>query len=114
VELSDIEAQQAQERLIRKMGPKNYKALIERLGKNKQFLNAINTPTGQEVISLVLEMIQSGIDDILRPGLSKEEWNELYEKYLELHAALKFHGKVVKRFATYDKDKNQINKALGD
>jgi hypothetical protein len=113
VDLSEHNINQAKQRLARKMG-KNATVLLDRLGRNKQFINAIETPVGREIISLVVETIENGVDLFLQQGLSEKEWNELYPKYLELQASLKFHNKVLKKFKTYDKDKETFNKALGD
>lgn len=113
MDLSEHNVQQAKERLARKMG-KNATILLDRLGRNKQFINAIETPVGREIISLVVETIEGGVDLILRPGLNESQWNELYPKYLELQASLKLHNKVLEKFKIYDKDRETFNKALGD
>ena len=113
MDLSEHNIEQAKQKLARKMG-KNATVLLDRLGRNKQFINAIETPVGREIISLVVETIESGVDLVLKPGLSEKQWCELYPKYVELQASLKLHNKVLEKFKIYDKDRETFNKALGD
>lgn len=104
----------AKERLARKMGAKNASVLLDRLGKNKQFINAIESPAGLEIMSAVIETIADSVDKFMQPFLSEEEWCGLYKDYLELQASLRFNNKVIGIINQYNNDKFKFNKAIGD
>ena len=50
MDLSESDVNKTLKQLARKMGPENSSKLLSALGRDKQFLNAIETPIGQELL----------------------------------------------------------------
>ena len=112
--LSEASAQRAIESLSRKMGSKNTSVLLNRLGENKQFVNAIDSPAGKEILALVVRDIENLIDKIIQPGLDEKKWCDLFSEYLNLQATLRFNEKVISKLNAYNKDRQKFEKAMGD
>jgi len=69
--------------LARKMGQKNASALLSVLGRDKQFLNAIDTPIGQELLKDAVSGIENKIKLILAEKETKQDRAEL-QAYLSI------------------------------
>ena len=112
--LNEHNIQSALQQLARKMGSKNSTILLDRLGRNKQFINAIENPSGREIMTLIANTISDEIDKLMTPGMSEQDWNAHYKDYLQLQATLKFYNKVLNIYNTYAKDSETFKKEIGD
>jgi hypothetical protein len=91
--------------LARKMGHKNASALLSNLGKNKQFVNALDTPIGQELLKdAVLEM-ERIIGLILAEKEDSKDRAELQAYKIIIQ---KWTGYINK----YNKDQEKFNKNI--
>ena len=89
--------------LARKMGQKNASALLSVLGKDKQFINAIDTPVGQELLKDAVSAIEGKIGLILAEKESKQDRAEL-QAYLSI--TKKWQGYINR----YNKSKEKFDK----
>jgi len=58
LELSESDVNKTLRQLGRKMGPENASKLLSALGRDKQFMNAIETPAGQELMKDAVSCIE--------------------------------------------------------
>ena len=89
--------------LARKMGPKPASALLSVLGKNKQFLSALETPVGQELLKDAVSSVEGKIELILTEKDKPKDRAEL-QAYLSIIS--KWQGYINK----YNKDTETFNK----
>ena len=89
--------------LSRKMGRENASSLLSVLGKNKQFLSALETPVGQELLKDAVSSIEGKIQLIL---MEKDKPNDR----AELQAYLSIVGKWQGHINKYNKDLETYNK----
>jgi tRNA U34 5-carboxymethylaminomethyl modifying enzyme MnmG/GidA len=89
--------------LARKMGHKNASILLSNLGKDKQFVNALDTPIGQELLkNAVMEMERI-------TGLILSEKEDKKDR-AELQAYLAITRKWSGYINQYNKDQEKFNK----
>ena len=84
------------------MGQKNASALLSVLGKQKQFLSALDTPVGQELLKDAVLSVESKIELILNEKDTPQD-------RAELKAYLTILRKWQKMIATYNKNKEMFN-----
>jgi hypothetical protein len=89
--------------LARKMGQKNAGALLSVLGKNKQFLSALDTPVGQELLKDAVLAVEGKIELILAEKDKDQD-------RAELRAYRKIIDKWVGYINRYNKDQEVFNK----
>jgi hypothetical protein len=89
--------------LARKMGAKRASILLSVLGKNKQFLSALDTPIGQELLKDAVSEMERIIQLILN---EKEKDTDK----ADLRAYKSITQKWADRLARYNKDKETFNK----
>lgn len=58
MELSETEVNKTLQQLARKIGQENASKLLSALGRDKQFLNAVETPVGQELLKDAVSSIE--------------------------------------------------------
>lgn len=95
-----IPEQQIDKRLVqlsKKMGQKNASALLSVLGKQKQFLDALNTPVGQELLKDSVQSIENKIELIM-------DEKDTPQDRAELKAYLTILRKWQKIIVNYDKN----------
>lgn len=83
MELSDTEVNKTLRQLARKMGQENASKLLSALGRDKQFLNAIETPVGQELLKDAANCIEDKIALWLQGKDSPEDRAEV-KAYLNI------------------------------
>ena len=88
--------------LARKMGSKQAGILLNVLGKNKQFLSALDTPVGQELLKDVVSNMERIVKLILEEKESEQD-------RAELRAYKSFADKWSKRLVRYNKDRETFN-----
>lgn len=66
MELSEQNIERTLKQLSKKMGQKNASQILSALGKDKQFLNALETPLGQELLKDAVSCIEDKISLILQ------------------------------------------------
>ena len=103
--LSNEEINKGLTQLARKMGKENASALLSTLGRDKQFLNAIETPMGQELLKDAVSSIENIISLIL------DEKDELKDR-AELKAYLTITNKWQKTITRYHKNKGVFEKNI--
>ena len=91
--------------LSRKMGKANASSLLSVLGKNKQFLDALDTNVGQELLKDAVLAIEGKIQLILGEKDKPKD-------RAELQAYLSITEKWAGRLAEYNKDKERFNKNI--
>ena len=91
--------------LARKMGSKNASALLSVLGKNKQFLSALDSEVGQELLKDAVLAIEGKIELILA---EKDTPKDRAELQAHLHITRKWSERLLK----YNKDKERFNKNI--
>ena len=57
-ELSEAQVNKTLQQLARKMGQRNASALLSALGRDKQFMNAIETSVGQEILKGITDRME--------------------------------------------------------
>jgi hypothetical protein len=87
------------------MGNKNASALLSVLGKNKQFLSALDSTVGQELLKDAVRSIEGKIELILGEKDKPQD-------RAELQAYLSITRKWSKRLDEYNKDKERFNKNI--
>jgi hypothetical protein len=93
--------------LSRKMGRKGASALLSVLGKNKQFLSALDSDVGQELLKDAVNSIEGKIELILILGEKDKPKDRA-----ELQAYLSITAKWASRLDQYNKDKERFNKNI--
>jgi hypothetical protein len=91
--------------LSRKMGRKGASALLSVLGKNKQFLSALDSDVGQELLKDAVNSIEGKIELILGEKDKPKD-------RAELQAYLSITAKWASRLDQYNKDKERFNKNI--
>jgi len=89
--------------LAKKMGEKNASALLSVLGKDKQFMTAIESPIGQELLKDAISEIENKIRLILAEKDNPKE-------RAELQAYLQITRKWQATISRYNKNKEMFNK----
>jgi hypothetical protein len=92
-------------KLARKMGSKNASALLSVLGKNKQFLSALDTDVGQELLKDAVLVIENKIKLILD---EKDKPKDRAELQAHLHITRKWS----ERLNRYNQDKERFDKNI--
>jgi hypothetical protein len=105
LELSEKEVNQTLRQLARKMGQENASKLLSALGRDKQFLNAIETPVGQEL----LKDAANNIEDKLTIWL---QGKDTPEDKAEVKAYLKIINKWQMVINRYYKNKEKFTKSV--
>ena len=103
MELTEEHIQKQLKQLARKMGQQNASKLLSVLGRNKQFLNAIETPIGQELLRDAVSNIEDKISLIL------QEKDEPKDR-AELKAYLVILNTWQQRISEYNKDRAVFDK----
>jgi len=101
--LSKEEIDKRQMQLARKMGGKSASALLSVLGKNRQFINALETPVGQELLKDAVSSIEGKIELILGEKDKPKD-------RAELQAYLSIVGKWQGYINRYNKDEETFKK----
>ena len=91
--------------LARKMGKERASVLLSVLGKNKQFLSALDSPVGQELLKDAVLAIQNKMELIM------DEKDKPQDR-AELQAYLSITRKWAKRLTEYNKDTERFNKNI--
>lgn len=89
--------------LSRKMGKDNASALLSVLGKNKQFLDALDTNVGQELLKDAVRAIEGKIELILGEKDKPQD-------RAELQAYLSITSKWASILNKFNKDQERFNK----
>jgi hypothetical protein len=105
LELSNNEISRGLTQLARKMGKDNASSLLSALGRDKQFLNAIETSLGQELLKDATSSIENIISLIL------QEKDEPKDR-AELAAYLNITNKWQKMINRYNKNKGTFDKNI--
>lgn len=84
--------------LARKMGKRNVSNLLSVLGRDKQFINALDTTVGQELLKHLVDFIENKIVLILQEKDNPQDRSEL-KAYMDLLA--KFQSTI----NSYNKNK---------
>jgi hypothetical protein len=103
MELSEEQVDKRLTQLARKMGEKNASSLLSVLGKNKQFLSALETPVGQELLKDAVSSVEGKIELILA---EKDKPNDRAELQAYLAIIRKWQGYINR----YNKDTETFNK----
>ena len=102
--LTEESAERSLKQLSKKMGQVNASNLLSALGRNKQFINALETSVGQELLKDAVQCIE----DVM--ALILQEKDEPKDR-AELKAYLKILGKWQKTIVNYNKDRVTFDKA---
>ena len=105
MELSETEVNKTLQQLARKMGQENASKLLSALGRDKQFLNAIETPIGQELFKDASNCIEDKLSIWL---LGKDT----PEDKAEVKAYLKIINKWQTTINRYYKNKEKFTKGV--
>ena len=105
MELSEIEVNKTLQQLARKMGQENASKLLSALGRDRQFLNAIETPIGQEL----MKDAGNCIEDKLSIWL---QGKDTPEDKAEVKAYLKIINKWQTTINRYYKNKEKFTKSV--
>ena len=105
MELSETEVNKTLQQLARKMGKDNASKLLSALGRDKQFVNAIESPIGQELMKDAV----SCLDDILVLWLQNKQTPE---DRAEANAYIKITGKWASIINRYNKNKEKFSKSV--
>lgn len=105
MELSETEASKTLQQLARKMGSDNASKLLSALGRNRDFMNAIETPTGQELMKDAVGCIE----DKLVLWLQGKDTSE---DKAEVKAYLKIINKWQTTINQYYKNKEKFTKSV--
>jgi len=97
----EVDARQIQ--LAKKMGQKSASALLSVLGKNKQFISALETPVGQELLKDAVSSIEGKIELIL---MEKDKPKDRAELQAYLSIVSKWQGYINR----YNKDEETFKK----
>jgi len=103
LELSESEVTKTLQQLSRKIGPENASKLLSALGRDKQFINAIETPVGQEL----MKDAASCIEDRLALWL---QGKDTPEDKAEVKAYLNIINKWQTTINRYYKNKEKFTK----
>jgi len=85
------------QRYASKRGPQNASKLLSVLGKNKQFLNAWESPVGQELMNQLLVDAEGFLEKIIEDKATPEE-------KAEFRAIRRWLSKVASKIGAYYKD----------
>ena len=102
----DDRTQKQYERLARKMGAQNASTFINVLGREKQFVNAIDTPLGQELLKDAV----SNAEDVIALYIAGKEKPE---DRARLQAYLAIINKWTNVINTYHKNRAKFDKLTG-
>ena len=105
MELSETEVNNTLQQLGRKMGQENASKLLSALGRDKQFLNAIESPIGQEL----MKDAANSIEDKLSIWL---QGKDTPEDKAEVKAYLNIVNKWQATINRYSKNKEKFNKSV--
>ena len=105
MELTESDVNKTLQQLARKMGQENASKLLSALGRDKQFLNAIETPIGQEL----LKDATSSIEDKLVLWLQNKATDE---DRAETKAYLNIINKWQSVINRYYKNKEKFTKSV--
>ena len=105
MEKSESEVSATLQQLARKMGSQNASKLLSALGRDKQFLNAIDTPVGQELMKDAVNSIEDKLVIWLQGKSTPED-----------KAETKAYLNIVNKWAViinrYNKNKEKFNKGV--
>jgi len=105
LELSETEVNKTLQQLARKMGKENASKLLSALGRDKQFLNAIEMPVGQELLKDAADNIEDKLSIWLQGKDTPEDKAEV-KAYLNI---IKKWQSVINR---YYKNKEKFTKSV--
>ena len=105
MDLSETEINKTLQQLGRKMGHENASKLLSALGRDKQFLNAVETPVGQELLKDAV----SSIEDKLVLWLQNKATDE---DRAETKAYLSIINKWQATINRYYKNKEKFTKSV--
>jgi hypothetical protein len=105
LDLTETEVSKTLQQLARKMGQENASKLLSALGRDKQFLNAIETPVGQEL----MKDATASIEDKLVLWLQDKDTPE---DKAEVKAYLKIINKWQTTISRYNKNKEKFTKSV--
>ena len=103
--LTEEQVQKNLTQLSKKMGSQNASKLLNVLGRDKQFINAIETSAGQELMKDAVQCIEDIISLILQEKDSPQD-------RAELKAYLKILGKWQGVIVRYNKDRTTFDKGV--
>ena len=105
MELFETEVNKTLQQLARKMGQENVSKLLSALGRDKQFLNAIESTTGQELMKDAV----GSIEDKLVLWL---QGKDTPEDKAEVKAYLNIVNKWQANINRYNKNKEKFTKSV--
>jgi len=88
----NIGLDEAVERYLRTHGEKAKKVLSV-MGKNRQLVNALSSPLGQELLKDVLELNESALNKLLETDIDNSK-----ERFAEIRAEYKESAKLLQRY----------------
>ena len=103
MEFSEEQVNKALKQLARKMGQKNASSLLSVLGRDKQFINAVDSSLGQELLKDATSCIEDKMSLILQ---EKDELGDRAEIKAYLSIINKWQG-IINR---YNKNKGVFDK----
>lgn len=101
--INEPQANKVLTQLARKMGKKNASNLLSVLGRDKQFINALDTPVGQELLKDATSCVEDIISLILQ---EKDESKDRAELKAYLAIITKWSGIINQ----YNKNKGMFEK----
>jgi len=105
LDLSETEVNKTLKQLARKMGQENASKLLSALGRDKQFLNAVETPIGQELLKDAVSSIEDKLVLWLQNKVTDED-----------RAETKAYLNIINKWQTiinrYYKNKEKFNKGV--
>jgi hypothetical protein len=105
MERSNEEVSKILTQLARKMGKNNASSLLSVLGRDRQFVNAIESPEGQELMKDAVSSVEDKISLILQ---EKDEPKDRSELKAYLNILSKWQGII----NNYHKNKEKFDSAL--
>lgn len=105
MDLSEKEVNKTLQQLARKMGQENASKLLSALGRDKQFLNAIESPIGQELMKDAANCIEDKLSIWL-------QGKDTAEDKAEVKAYLKIINKWQMTINRYYKNKEKFTKSV--
>jgi hypothetical protein len=101
--MNELQTQQALASLAKKMGRQNASSLLSALGRDKQFINAIESSVGQELLADAMLEIENKISLYL-------SGHETPEDRAELNAYTRITKRWQAKIERYNKNKQDFEK----